>query len=960
MSKKLVFALALACSLAMGAGVATAGLVGYWPLDEGLGSVAKDASGNGHNGTVNGTANWVDGPDGFRSALTFGTGGGLGVDCGKWNPSAATNQVTIACWVNWLAGGSSTYQGVVCNRTSYGSDDTQMYWAIELSTTATTASLQFGSRTGSAYGLGNLTAGQWQYLTVTFDGTTVTTYINGSQVGSGAAKFGLDTSSTVRIGASEGTGNTFNGSIDDVRIYDTLLATTEMTQLMNPPVYQTSSRPTPSNGAQDVRRDVILGWTAASVAQSHDVYFGMSFDDVNNASRTNPGTALVSQGQDANSFDLPGMLAIKTAYYWRVDEVNASSIYKGNVWSFTTEPFSYKLGNITATASSSSSDTKPQYVVDGSGLDAADLHGATTTTMWLSNKSATQPAWIQFEFDRVYKLSEMWIWNYNSTFEADFLGFGINVATVTYSTDGTNWSSLGDLTFNQGPGLAGYACNTTINLGIAAKYVKIAAVKNFGTRNQYGLSEVRFFYIPTVASEPKPASGATEVAPNGVVLGWRGGRDAVSHKVLFGTDSNAVSNGTAVLGTTDQTTQALDNLDLGKTYYWQIDEVNDAGTPNVWTGNLWSFSTANFIGVDNMESYTDDQGRRIFDTWVDGWGTSNNGSQVGYSLAPFAEKGIIHGGKLSMPFAYNNVSPIKYSEAERTWTAPVDWTTNKADTLRLFVQGRPASFAETSTGTISMSGAGTDIYQTTDQFRYAYKQLTGNGSITARIDSIQNTNEWAKAGVMIRQGLTAGVVQAHMIGTPSGRIEFMPRLTAGASATGTATTAGTTPMPQWVRVTRNGNVFTGEYSSDGKTWTQVTGTTPATIVMTDPVCIGLVVNSHIATTLCEVKFSSVSTTGNVTGAWQLAEVGVTQPAGNTADTLYVTVKDSTGRSATVANADPAACITGTWQEWCVPFSSFSGVSMNRITSMIIGVGDKTNPKQGTGLLFIDDIGVGHP
>jgi hypothetical protein len=962
MSRKLMFVLALACSLAMGTGVATATLVGFWPLDEGQGTVAKDMSGNGHDGTINGTPTWVDGAAGFRSALKFGTGGGLGVTCGNWSPTAATNKLTVACWVYWIPGGTSQYQGIVCNRTSYSA--TTLCWAIEASTSATAASLQFGSIGASSYGLGNLTASQWQHLAVTCDNATVTTYLNGAQVGSGtAARFGTDTASAIRIGASEATTNTFNGVVDDVRIYDNILTVADITQVMMPPVYQTSDRPVPSNGATDVRRDVILGWKAAPVAQSHDVYFGTSFADVNAASRQNPGTVMASQGQDANSYDPTGMLAIGATYYWRVDEVNTSATYKGSVWSFTTEPYSYPLttANITATASSSSTGTSAQLTVDKSGLDASDLHGTSTSpaTMWLTDKNATGPAWIQYAFDGVYKLSEMWVWNYNAPFEVQYLGFGIKTATVDYSVDGTNWTSLGDVTLNQGTEQPGYAHNTTIGLGVAAKYIKLTPKSNFSGRSQYGLSEVRFFYVPTVAREPSPATGATGVSANDVTLGWRGGRDAVSHKILFGTDSNAVSNGTAVLASTDKATYPLGALDLGKTYYWRIDEVNQAANPTVWTGKLWSFATADFIPIDDMESYTDDVGKAVFDTWVDGYNTTTNGALVGYGKPPYAEKTIVHGGKQSIPFSYDN-SSLSYSEAKRTWTTPVDWTACKADTLRLFVRGRPISFLETAPGTIVMSGAGTDIYQLTDQFRFAYKQLTGNGSITARIDSIQNTGTWAKSGVMIRVGTTVGAMQVHMVGCPSNRVEFMPRLTAGTNATGTSTNADTTPMPQWVRLTRNGSTFTGEYSSDGKTWTQVAGTTPATIAMTDPVFIGLAVNSNLATTLCETHFSSVSTTGNVTGQWQLAEIGTTQPVGNTQDTLYVTVSDKAGHSATVKNANPLACATSAWQEWRIPFTSLSGVSMSSVQSMIIGVGDKTSPSHGVGLLYIDDIGFGHP
>jgi regulation of enolase protein 1 (concanavalin A-like superfamily) len=262
-----------------------------------------------------------------------------------------------------------------------------------------------------------------------------------------------------------------------------------------------------------------------------------------------------------------------------------------------------------------------------------------------------------------------------------------------------------------------------------------------------------------------------------------------------------------------------------------------------------------------------------------------------------------------------------------------------------------------------MSGVGSDIYELTDEFRYAYKQLTGNGSMTVRIDRIQNTNEWAKAGVMIRSSLESGAMQAHMIAAPTGRVEWMPRVTAGTDATGTATDVNSTPLPYWVRVTRQGDTITGEYSADGQTWTTVEGTTPEVIAMMDPIYIGLVVCSHVADVSCAVEFSSLSTTGNVTGQWQLASVGVEQPPGNDLDTLYLTVEDSSGRSVTVNHPDSQAVALGTWQQWTVPLSDLTagGVNVSGVKKLIFGVGGRNQASQNaSGVLYIDDIGFGHP
>ncbi len=124
--------------------------------------------------------------------------------------------------------------------------------------------------------------------------------------------------------------------------------------------------------------------------------------------------------------------------------------------------------------------------------------------------------------------------------------------------------------------------------------------------------------------------------------------------------------------------QSVDNtsfdpgaLEFGKTYYWRVDEVNTADPDSPWKGAVWSFTTANFIVVDNFESYTDEDVGRIFQTWIDGWGYTTpapgdpgngTGATVGYINPPFAEKTIVHGGAQSMPLAYNNADSPYYSE----------------------------------------------------------------------------------------------------------------------------------------------------------------------------------------------------------------------------------------------------------------------------------------------------------
>ena len=156
---------------------------------------------------------------------------------------------------------------------------------------------------------------------------------------------------------------------------------------------------------------------------------------------------------------------------------------------------------------------------------------------------------------------EMWVWNYNIMFEL-VLGFGCKDVTIEYSTDGADWVAFGDVQFAQATSKAGYMANTMIDLdGIQAKYVRLTVNSAYGMMGQYGLSEVRFLYVPVQARFPEPTDGQTQVSPD-ATLSWRAGREAVSHEVYVSTDEGAVADGTALVDTVTTNSYALDALDV--------------------------------------------------------------------------------------------------------------------------------------------------------------------------------------------------------------------------------------------------------------------------------------------------------------------------------------------------------------------------------------------------------------
>jgi len=310
-----------------------------------------------------------------------------------------------------------------------------------------------------------------------------------------------------------------------------------------------------------------------------------------------------------------------------------------------------------------------------------------------------------------------------------------------------------------------------------------------------------------------------------------------------------------------------------------------------------------------------------------------------------------------MPLDYNNINSPWYSEAERSWATAQDWTFGDVNTLIVHFRGEVPDYIETAGG-ITMSAAGTDIWGTTDEFRYAWKRLNGDGSIIARVDSITNTNVWAKAGVMIRETLEGGSRHAMVVATPASGVAFQRRLVNNDTSIGT--TEPGIMAPRWVKLTRSGNTFTAQHSADGVTWGDVihtTSPTSDTVVMGSSVYIGLAVTSHTTGVGCTAEFSEIQTTGNVTGQWQVAEVGVEQP-GNSPESFYVAIEDSAGNVAVVPHPDPAATTLTDWQPWPIDLGRLTGVNVGSVKKLYIGAGDRDNPSpDGTGRVYIDDIRI---
>ncbi len=160
--------------------------------------------------------------------------------------------------------------------------------------------------------------------------------------------------------------------------------------------------------------------------------------------------------------------------------------------------------------------------------------------------------------------------------------------------------------------------------------------------------------------------------------------------------------------------------------------------------------------------------------------------------------------------------------------------------------------------TTTISGNGADIYGTSDQFNFASTTMTGDGSAIAYVDSITNTDPWAKAGVMIRNDSTAASAFAAVLVSPSNGITFEWRSTAGdvTNQEISSPAGGPTPAPVGLKLTRAANTFTAYYCTDGINWIQVGPS--QSVPLNSSVLGGLAVTSHNTAALCTAAFSSVS------------------------------------------------------------------------------------------------------
>jgi hypothetical protein len=647
MCRQLIYFISFILVLGLTAGTVVADMVAYYPFDEGSGNTATDLSGNGYDGTLNGEPQWTAGY--LAGALDFD-----GTDDYVEITRIVQDDFTLMAWIKTdtpgLSLGGQGYQGsgLIWSDVAGVAND------FILAVLGTKLSFFCGNPDLSANSDRDIVTGEWVHVTATRSAQEgqISIYIDGEHENTldHANNGPLDALDTIAIGGNVLDSRYYTGLIDEVRIYDHVLSGVEVLNAMKGEIWPYAWGPEPADGALHADTWLNISWKPGGFAVSHDVYLGENYDDVNE------GVESTFQGNQAGTFlvvgfpgfPFPDGLVPGTTYYWRIDEVNdnePNSPWKGDIWSFRIPP-------------------KTAYFPDPA--DGAEMVDVGVKLSWTEGFGAKlHTVYFGENYDEVYNAAE-----------------GLPQGTATYTP---------------GP--------------LKASKTYYWRVDEFDIIETYK-GEVWSFTTEGAVTSLKPSNGAVDVKQT-QILTWSPSDAASSHEVYFGTAKEAVRDadtsspeykGTRALGS-----ESYDpgKLEWDTTYYWRIDEVNDTNPDSPWVGPVWSFTTANFLIVDDFEDY-DAGDNQIWYAWKDGlgYGTpgtdpyfagNGSGSAVGDENTPsYTEETIVHGGSHAMPIFYDNNKQgfFKYSEAELTLTYPRDWTENGVSILTIWFRGNSANAAE--------------------------------------------------------------------------------------------------------------------------------------------------------------------------------------------------------------------------------------------------------------------------
>ncbi len=615
-------------------GTANADLLGWWRLDEGSGLTINDSSGNEHHGTIEGTPQWGFGPEGFGGALDFSDT--QGAYCGVFDPTGGTGTFTLTLWCLW--DGTQSIQHFCTKSNGWGA--TTAMFQIEVkgghSDPARVDRLHLAYQGAPQAVLNLVPHNEWVHLALVFDGTHATGYRNGvDDVGPQPTGIGPNVDAPIIIGASHAAeGRTFKGLLDDVRIFSEALPAGQIQAIMQGGGETYPFAYGPNPADGDLLTDI---WTNLKWRAGD---FAVSHDIYigDDFDAVNEGAENTFVGNQADTFLVAGFPGFPIP-----DGLVPGTTYYWRVDEVNeAEPNSPWKGEVW------SFSIAPKTAYDPFPADGAESVGINMQLSWTG-------------------------------------GFGSKLHTVYFGEtfeevdNATGGQAQGTTTYNPGP------------LQMAKTYYW--RVDEFDIVETHK-GDIWSFTTEGGISSPNPVNGAMDVSQT-PVLTWTPGVFADTHQVYFGTDPASLEQKSS--GNLGSESFEPGQLEWNTTYYWRVDEANNSNADSPWTGPVWSFTTANFLIIDDMEAYndldpTDPLSNRIFNAWIDGYDDPTNGSLVGNDMPPFAEQTIVHSGNQSMPFFFDNA--VGKSEATYVLTSNHDWTVKDVNTLTIWFRGNAGNATE--------------------------------------------------------------------------------------------------------------------------------------------------------------------------------------------------------------------------------------------------------------------------
>jgi len=925
MSGRLVYLISFVLVLAL-ATSASADLVAHWTFDETSGTVARDSSGNGLDGTLQGDPQWTAGRVG--GALDF-DGSGDYVDCGNNTLFDITDELTVAAWVN-LRSVPGDWRAVIAK-----GDDA---WRLATWGAAQTMNFAWTGAGRDYQNVGSTTAlafGEWYHVCgvySTADGGRM--YINGVEEAFTADILGITTGSyPVYIGDnSQATGRFWDGLIDDLRLYSRALSAAQVQDLFNgiAPIWVKAEKPNPPDGAVGVTTPV-LQWQAGETAAWHDVYFGTDPDALE---------FQVHYGRLQTVYYHQAGVTPGTTYYWRIDEVEAdeTTIHTGNVWSFTVPALTawnpdppdgakwiprdvtlswsagwgsimyqvYLSADLDAVTNGTTEADKGML---GTTSYAAEGLDRETTYYWRVDAFDDKGAWHTGDVWSFTTIPEIAITDPHLT---GWWRFDEGSGTIALDWSGHDLHATLEGDPQWVPGYDGDA----LEFDGLGDYVNIS----------YPTDPTVYTITAWVqVAQTSPVSIVVRTSPSGPTTHW-------SHQLRIqdGTFRHYTYDGSErhVLGTTP--------VEAGTWYFLAATATNDGlmrlyvngreeGTATT-LGTLWPDGDRFLVGSNSghgmgwYEGLIDDV--RIYDQAL-----SYTEIQQVMRIDPLAAWNAHPSNGALVDI--DSATPLSWSPGDNAAQHDVYFGTDKdavedADTTTTGIY-RGRQDPNTYTPPEGLEWGGGPYYWRIDEFNTDATITTGrvwNFTVANYLipDDFESYDDYCNR---IFYAWKDG--WGHSADPDCG--------IAASLGNGTGSTVGNlnAPFAEQSIVHGGNQSMPFEYNNTG--------------------------------TGGKARYSEASREFATPQNWTRNNVKALTlwfhgETGNTPETLYVAVEDNVGQLRVANHPDPEALQIAAWQQWNIPLTQFSGVNLASVKKLYIGVGNRSNPQAGgSGKLYIDDIRV---